>query len=117
LITLLQVKAVSHERWNDSLLAGAMTQIDRLRAVAPETPVTDVLGIMEQRDVNQVPVIQDVRLLGIITRDHLLRMLYANPEVGAHKATPSAPYLRGQHLLEWKTMTMRVLEDETCDRE
>jgi Zn-dependent protease len=90
LITLHQVKAIPQERWNDSLVAQAMTPIDRLHAVAPETPVTDVLGLMDQRDVNQVPVTQNGRLLGMITRDHLLRILYANMEVGAHKATPSA---------------------------
>lgn len=45
---------------------------------------------MEQHDVNQVPVTRDGRLLGMITRDHLLRVLYANLELGAYKATPSA---------------------------
>ena len=91
LITLHQVKAIPQERWNDSVVAQAMTPIDRLRAVAPETPITEVLRVMEQHDVNQVPVTQDGRLLGMITRDHLLRVLYANLELGAHKATPSAP--------------------------
>jgi Zn-dependent protease/CBS domain-containing protein len=91
LITLHQVKAIPQERWNDSVVAEAMTPIDRLRAVAPETPITEVLRVMEQHDVNQVPVTQDGRLLGMITRDHLLRVLYANLELGAHKATPSAP--------------------------
>ncbi|HJS67115.1 MAG TPA: site-2 protease family protein [Nitrospiraceae bacterium] len=91
LITLHQVKAIPQERWNDSVVAEAMTPIDRLHAVAPETPITEVLRVMEQRDVNQVPVTQDGRLLGMITRDHLLRVLSANLEMGAHKATPSAP--------------------------
>lgn len=91
LITLHQVKAIPQERWNDSVVAQAMTPIDRLHAVAPETPITEVLRVMEQHDVNQVPVTQDGRLLGMITRDHLLRVLYANLELGAHKAMPSAP--------------------------
>jgi len=91
LVTLHQVKAIPQERWNDSVVAEAMTPIDRLHAVAPETPITEVLRVMEQHDVNQVPVTQDGRLLGMITRDHLLRVLSANLEMGAHKATPSAP--------------------------
>jgi len=91
LITLHQVKAVPQERWNDSVVAEAMTPIDRLHAVAPERPITEVLRVMEQHDVNQVPVTQDGRLLGMITRDHLLRVLSANLELGVHKATPSAP--------------------------
>lgn len=85
LITLHQIKAVPQERWGDSFVAQAMTPIDRLHAVAPKTPILDVLGGMEQHDVNQVPVTQDGRLLGMITRDHLLRVLYANLELGAGK--------------------------------
>ncbi|MEO8046098.1 MAG: site-2 protease family protein [Nitrospirota bacterium] len=88
LITLHQVKAVPQERWSDSVVAQAMTPIDRLQAVAPETPLTDVLGVMEQHDVNQVPVTQAGQLLGMITRDHLLRVLTANAELGAHKGRP-----------------------------
>ncbi|TKB76723.1 MAG: site-2 protease family protein [Nitrospira sp.] len=83
LVTLHQVKAVPQARWGDSVVAQAMTPIGRLHAVAHETPILDVLGVMEQHDVNQVPVIQDGRLLGMITRDHLLRVLYANLELGA----------------------------------
>jgi len=86
LVTLHQVKAVPQERWGDSFVVQAMTPIDRLQAVAPETPILDVLGVMEQHDVNQVPVTQDGRLLGMITRDHLLRVLYANLELGAQGA-------------------------------
>jgi len=97
LITLHQVKAVPQERWDDSVVAQAMTQIDRLHAVAPETPVTDVLGLMEQRDVNQVPVTQNGRLLGMITRDHLLRVLHANLEAGGHKATPPLQQFEGRN--------------------
>ena len=85
LITLHHVKAIPQERWADRFVVQAMTPIDQLHAVAPKTPILDVLGAMEQHDVNQVPVIQDGQLLGMITRDHLLRVLYANLELGAHK--------------------------------
>jgi CBS domain-containing protein len=86
LVTLHQMKAVPQERWEDSFVAQAMTPIDRLHAVAPETPILEVLSVMEQHDVNQVPVLQDDRLLGMITRDHLLRVFYANLELGAQGA-------------------------------
>ncbi len=68
----------------------AMTPMDRLYAVAPETAILDVLRGMEQHDVNQVPVTQDGRLLGMITRDHLLRVLYANLELGVRETPASA---------------------------
>jgi len=86
LVTLHQVKAVPQDRWRDSFVEQAMTPMDRLHAVAPETAILDVLRVMEQQDVNQVPVTQGGRLLGMITRDHLLRVLYANLELGGREA-------------------------------
>jgi len=86
LVTLHQVKAVPQDRWRDSFVEQAMTPMDRLHAVAPETAILDVLRVMEQQDVNQVPVAQGGRLLGMITRDHLLRVLYANLELGGREA-------------------------------
>ncbi|MDO9116544.1 MAG: site-2 protease family protein [Nitrospira sp.] len=86
LVTLHQVKTVPQDRWRDSFVEQAMTPMDRLHAVAPETAILDVLRVMEQQDVNQVPVTQGGRLLGMITRDHLLRVLYANLELGGREA-------------------------------
>ncbi|MBX9659433.1 MAG: site-2 protease family protein [Nitrospiraceae bacterium] len=90
LVTLHQVKGVPQERWGDSFVVQAMTPMDRLYAVAPETAILDVLRGMEQHDVNQVPVTQEGRLLGMITRDHLLRVLYANLELGVRETPASA---------------------------
>ena len=51
----------------------AMTLLARMRIVAPETPVMEVLQAMEREDVNQVPVMKKGSLLGMVTREHLLR--------------------------------------------
>ena len=67
-------------------MAQAMTPLDQLHAVAPKTPILEVLAVLERGDVNQVPVTQDGRLLGMITRDHLLRVLYANLELSVREA-------------------------------
>ena len=86
LVTLHQVKAIPKARWEDSFVAQAMTPLDQLHAVAPKTPILEVLAVLERGDVNQVPVTQDGRLLGMITRDHLLRVLYANLELSVREA-------------------------------
>ena len=66
LVTLHQVKAVPRERWAMTPITEAMTPLAKLRVVAPETPLVDVLAKMEQDDVNQVPVTKDGRLRGLI---------------------------------------------------
>lgn len=83
LITLHQVKTIPRDRWEDTALSSAMTPLARLRVVAPETPILKVLDVMEAGDVNQVPVVTGHRLLGMISRDHLLGVLYARMELGS----------------------------------
>lgn len=75
LVTLHQIKAVPQERWEQVSVGEAMTPVSQLRIVAPTQPLLEVLQILEGRDINQVPVVAGDRLLGMITRDHLLRVL------------------------------------------
>ena len=72
--------------------------------MASETPITEVLGVLEQHDINHIPVTQDGRLLGMIIRDHLVRVLYANLELGAHKGVAfRAEEPRTEPDVNWRT--------------
>jgi Zn-dependent protease/CBS domain-containing protein len=81
LITLHQVKAVRQERWGMVSVGEAMTPSPQVRAVAPGTPILEVLQILEGEDVNQVPVVKGGQLVGMLTRDHILRVLSAKMEL------------------------------------
>jgi Zn-dependent protease/predicted transcriptional regulator len=86
LITLHQIKTIPRERWQHTALSSVMTPLARLHVVAPDTPILKVLEVMEAGDVNQVPVISDHRLAGMISRDHVLGVLYARMELGRPSA-------------------------------
>jgi CBS domain-containing protein len=48
----------------------------RPRAVTPQTPVTEVAELMEAEDVGSIPVVEDDRLVGIVTdRDIVVRAI------------------------------------------
>lgn len=83
LVTLHQIKAVPQSRWTDVSVGEAMTPLAKLRVVAPETPILEVLQTMEGEDINQVPVAKGGQLVGMLTRDHILRVLSAKMELGA----------------------------------
>ncbi|MDZ4854198.1 MAG: site-2 protease family protein [Nitrospirota bacterium] len=82
LVTLHQIKGVSQSRWTDVSVEEAMTPLAKLRLVAPETPVLEVLQAMKGEDINQVPVAKGGQLVGMLTRDHILRVLSAKMELG-----------------------------------
>jgi len=81
MVTLHQIKAVPQSRWTDVSVGEAMTPSATLRVVAPETPILEVLRTMEGEDINQMPGAQGGRLVGMLTRDHILRVLSAKMEL------------------------------------
>ncbi|HAP39328.1 MAG TPA: hypothetical protein DCQ94_06155 [Nitrospira sp.] len=81
LVTLHQVKAVPQDQWSRISVSEAMTPSSQVRTVAPGTPILEVLQVMEREDINQVPVVAGDRLVGMITRDHVLRVLAAKVEL------------------------------------
>jgi len=52
--------------------------VNRRRVCAP---ILEVLQLLEGEDTNQVPVVIGERIVGMITRDHLLRVLAAEMEL------------------------------------
>lgn len=81
LVTLHQIKLVPQDQWTQVSVGQAMTPSAQLRVVEPDKPILEVLQILEGEDINQVPVASGERFLGMITRDHLLRVLSAKMEL------------------------------------
>jgi Zn-dependent protease/CBS domain-containing protein len=81
LITLQEVKQVERTRWPYTTVDSAMRPLDQLRTVAPDTPVLEALEVMGRDDLNQLPVVSDRRLEGLISRGHVLRLLQTRAEL------------------------------------
>ncbi|MGZ9140082.1 MAG: CBS domain-containing protein [Nitrospira sp.] len=82
LVTLHHMKATPQERWAQISVEEAMTPVSRVRVVAPDQPLLEVLRLLDSQDVNQVPVAKNGSLLGMITRERLLRVLSTHVELG-----------------------------------
>lgn len=80
LVTAADLKAVDRERWPEMRVADAMRPLDDLRWVEPYTGADRVLEIMGRDEVNQLPVLANGRLQGIVSREHLIRMLTTRME-------------------------------------
>jgi predicted transcriptional regulator len=81
LITLQEVKQVERTRWPYTTVDSAMRPLDQLRTVSPDTPVLEALEVMGRDDLNQLPVVSDRRLEGLISRGHVLRLLQTRAEL------------------------------------
>jgi CBS domain-containing protein len=75
IITLNDVLAVPRDEWDRTSVQEAMRRVDQLHSVSPDTELEDALRLMDEKNVAQVPVMLDGRLLGMIGRDRLIRMI------------------------------------------
>ena len=82
LITLSDIRHVPREEWGQTLVGFVMIPRDRLHIVSPQQSLNDVLPLMAGRDVNQLPVVQDERLVGVLSRDAIVRFLEIRRSLG-----------------------------------
>lgn len=82
LMTLHEVRAVERDRWPATTVAEAMTPAERLKWVGPDDEIMDILERMENEDINQMPVVEDAHLIGLLTREHVLRVLRTRLDLG-----------------------------------
>ncbi len=82
LISLSDARAVPQDRWPDTPVSEVMTPLRDLVSVTPRMGANDVLRLMTERNLNQVPVMEHGRVSGWIDRHRLMRTLELHMEVG-----------------------------------
>jgi Zn-dependent protease/predicted transcriptional regulator len=90
LITLSDIRHVPRDQWEQTPVGLSMTPLERLHTVSPQQNLNDVLPLMAERDVNQLPVTQDGRLVGVVTRDAVMRYLEVRRNLGLHDRSKAA---------------------------
>jgi Zn-dependent protease/CBS domain-containing protein len=75
LITLRDIKAIPREQWNKVPVSKAMTPMEKLKYVKPDESLNTVLQTMAQNDINQIPVVQDRNIIGMVGRDNLINFI------------------------------------------
>jgi Zn-dependent protease len=75
IITPYEVIETDRARWRDTTVEEAMRPLDKLPAVAPDTPITEVIETMEREKINEVPVSRQGTIEGFITLGGVMRWL------------------------------------------
>lgn len=82
LITLREVRQVPQERWAQTPVSSSMIPASRLHVVSPQQSLSDVLPMMVNQDINQMPVVENGRLVGMISREAIVRYLEVRRNLG-----------------------------------
>jgi len=82
IVCLEDVKSAPRGDWPSTLVQDIMTPRDKLEAVSPEDDGNQVLTRLTVRNVNQLPVMENGKVEGVICRTDLLRTLQLKTELG-----------------------------------
>ena len=82
LVTMHNIRAVPREAWPVKTTSDAMTPLDKLKSVGPNEDLSTVLKILTEEDINQVLVVEDGAITGVIGRDNLLSFINLRGELG-----------------------------------
>jgi len=82
MMTLHNIKAVPREQWSTETVKEAMTPFDKLKWVRPDEELSSILRILTEDNINQVPVVQDSEIVGMVSRENLLNFVNIRSKLG-----------------------------------
>lgn len=81
IITLTDIRDVPRERWAYMTVRERMTPAAKLITVTPSSTLTDALQALSERDIHQLPVVENHTLIGLLTRGAVIRYLQLREEL------------------------------------
>jgi CBS domain containing-hemolysin-like protein len=87
MINVHALNSVARDEWGNMSVQGVMIPREKVLWARPEEPLLGLLERLVSADVNQMPVVTDTEdgahIIGMITRDSILRVMQARSEVGS----------------------------------
>jgi Zn-dependent protease/predicted transcriptional regulator len=81
IITPTEISQVPRNRWPYTTIADVMRPLDATKTVGPNTPITEALELMTVQDLNQLPVVSEGGLAGLISRANILQLLQTRAQL------------------------------------
>jgi Zn-dependent protease len=81
IITPRDLGRIPRDRWDTTTVREAMRPLQELHIVTSDTPVLDALKLVARNDVNQLPVVANGALQGMVSRSQLVQLLQVRSDL------------------------------------
>jgi len=81
IVTIADVKKVPQEEWDNTTVQAVMTRIP-LDSVSEEDDLSAALKIMGEKGLNQIPVMSQGKMIGLLSRADIIRYLQTQQQLG-----------------------------------
>lgn len=84
IVTLSDVRRMPRENWEAARVTDIMTRYADLATIGPDAELEAALKLLQEREVNQLPVVTDEgrTVIGLLTRAGILRLIEARMRLG-----------------------------------
>jgi CBS domain-containing protein len=82
LVSLEEVKTISKDLWGFKQVRDIMTPMDLVPCLKPTDDAADALSRMISGDIGRMPVVEDGRLMGIVSRRDILNLFKIKSDLG-----------------------------------
>ena len=86
LITLHRIKEVPRGQWATTTAAEVMLPIEQLKRTHPDAELWAALQLMDRAGVNQLPVMRDSQVIGMLSREDVITFLRTLQELGVYNS-------------------------------
>lgn len=82
LITLNEIRRVPREQWAQVPVGHVMIPLEKLHVVSPDQSLNEVLPLMVGQNINQLPVVQNGQLVGLLDREAVVNFVELKRSLG-----------------------------------
>jgi len=76
IVTLSDIQ-IPQKRWDSTKISEILTPASKLKTAHPDHPAVDLLEQMDEYDIDQIPVLENGKLIGMVERQRIIRFLTA----------------------------------------
>jgi Zn-dependent protease len=81
-ISLPDLKRFPRDEWHERMVSEAMTPQERLVAALPSDDLMGAAERMAEEDLEQLPVVEDGRFIGFVTRSEIVQLIRLGDDLG-----------------------------------
>ena len=82
LLTMRDIRQVPRERWSTMTASEVMTPMEKVKRTSPKTGLEQALEQMGTDGVNQMPVMEDGHIAGMLSREDIINYLHMLQKLG-----------------------------------
>ena len=87
-VTLQDVRGVPRQEWDTTMVREIMTPRERLVVATPDEDAAEALNQLMQRDIRQIPVMEDGHMVGLVRRRDIIRWLQLSSQEEREREWP-----------------------------